>query len=237
MIYVISDIHGYPVEKIKALFQSVNFSENDYCYCLGDVIDRGTDGIEDLLWIMQQPNIEFIIGNHEAMMLSCDFLFNYITNESVENLDNQKMMLYMNWMFNGAETTLAGLKKLSYEERSGILEYIKAAKLYDGVTVGGRNFIFTHGGFANFDPDKPLRDYKPDELFWNRPKLTDRYYEDMTVVFGHTPTGFFEEAGTEWGKVLFTDTWIDIDCGASRGFAPALLRLDDMQVFYAESIQ
>ena len=233
-VYVISDIHGYPADKIKALFQSVNFGADDYCYCLGDVIDRGSDGIENLLWIMQQPNIKFILGNHESMLLSCEFLFNTVTNETVEQLDNRKMMLYMNWAFNGCEPTLAGLKALSYEERADIIDYLKEAPVYDSVTVSGKDFIFTHGGISNFSANKPLRAYSADELLWNRPQLSDRYFDDMTVVFGHTPTCYLDEAVQ--GKVLFTDTWIDIDCGAARGFAPALLRLDDMKAFYAQSI-
>ena len=32
-----------------------------------------------------------------------------------------------------------------------------------------------------------------------------------------------------------TDTWIDIDTGAAGGGAPMLLRLDDLQPFYAEA--
>ena len=36
------------------------------------------------------------------------------------------------------------------------------------------------------------------------------------------------------GKVLKTRTWIDIDVGAGQGLPPALLRLDDFEVFYGE---
>lgn len=36
------------------------------------------------------------------------------------------------------------------------------------------------------------------------------------------------------GKILFTDTWIDVDVGAGLGLPPAILRLDDMKTFYCE---
>ena len=53
--------------------------------------------------------------------------------------------------------------------------------------------------------------------------------EDMTIL-GHTPTGYrFGEAG----KMFRTETWIDIDTGAAGGGSPMLLRLDDLQAFYA----
>jgi serine/threonine protein phosphatase 1 len=40
MIYVISDLHGYPIEKLKKLLEKANFGEDDFLYILGDVIDR-----------------------------------------------------------------------------------------------------------------------------------------------------------------------------------------------------
>ena len=46
MIYVTSDLHGYPLEKFSDMLKSVNFSQNDILYILGDVIDRGKDGIK-----------------------------------------------------------------------------------------------------------------------------------------------------------------------------------------------
>lgn len=37
MIYVTSDIHGYPFEKFRKMLESVNFSADDFLYVLGDV--------------------------------------------------------------------------------------------------------------------------------------------------------------------------------------------------------
>ena len=42
--YAISDLHGYPVDKFKALLDKANFSDSDTLYRLGDVIDRSGDG-------------------------------------------------------------------------------------------------------------------------------------------------------------------------------------------------
>ena len=51
------------------------------------------------------------------------------------------------------------------------------------------------------------------------------------TVFGHTPTVSF---GKEYdGKIIKTDTWIDIDAGAGFGREPVLLRLEDMREFRA----
>ena len=37
------------------------------------------------------------------------------------------------------------------------------------------------------------------------------------------------------GKILKTRTWFDIDVGVGSGQPPVLLRLDDLQEFYAEA--
>lgn len=66
MIFACSDIHGN-FEVYKQVINKI--SENDKLYIIGDVIDRGSDGIKILLDIMQRDNVEFIIGNHEWMML------------------------------------------------------------------------------------------------------------------------------------------------------------------------
>ena len=87
MIYVISDLHGYPLEKFKMLLEKAEFSADDFLYILGDVIDRNGDGgVEMLLWLMEQDNIELLLGNHEAMLLSCSFVFDDITDAALIRL-------------------------------------------------------------------------------------------------------------------------------------------------------
>ena len=109
MIYVTSDLHGYPLKKIKDMLNRVGFSDDDFLFVLGDVIDRGEDGIKILKWMMSQSNMELIMGNHEAMMLSCEFLFDEITEESISDLTGSKLDLYLNWEQNGARPTINAL--------------------------------------------------------------------------------------------------------------------------------
>ena len=75
MIYVTSDLHGYPLADFQRLLKKAGFTHRDELIVLGDVIDRNGDGgIETLLWMTQQINVRMILGNHEAMMLACSFL-------------------------------------------------------------------------------------------------------------------------------------------------------------------
>ena len=44
MIHVISDLHGYPLEKFKMLLKKFRFCDDDELFILGDVVDRNGDG-------------------------------------------------------------------------------------------------------------------------------------------------------------------------------------------------
>lgn len=234
--YAISDLHGYPLEKFKALLEKVGFSDEDYLYILGDVIDRNGDGGVSLLtYMMQQPNFEFILGNHEQMLLSCDFLFDEISEESIQGFGSMRINLLNDYLMNGGGVTLKSLKRLrdtSEFNVHNVLDFLRDAPLIGADTVNGRDFLLVHAGFGGFEPEKKLSEYSDSDLLWARPTLETDYFDDVITVFGHTPTLFY---GDEYrGRVIKTRTWINIDTGASGGLPPALLRLDDLEVFYGE---
>lgn len=230
MTYVISDLHGYPIEKLKELLEKANFSENDRLYILGDVIDRNGDGgIGVLQWLIKQPNAELIMGNHEAMLLACDFIFENITDAFLEDFDEKKNKLLINYLFNGGGVTLRSLAKLDVEARYKIVDYLRSCPLYKEINVNGENYILVHAGLENFSPDKKISDYSANELIWTEPELNNEYYDDVHTVFGHTPTYLFDEKYN--GKIVKTRTWTCIDCGAASGNEPVLFRLDDKKEF------
>lgn len=229
MIYVISDLHGYPFNKFEELLQEAKFTDNDFLFVLGDVIDRGTDGIKYLQWFMLQNNAELILGNHEAMMLTCSFLFDEVDEDSIERLSVEELELLMNWQRNGASQTLESLHQMRPTERKYIIEYLIDAPLYEYLTVEGKDYLLTHSGLGHFENDKILSDYSYDDILWNRPSIGDRYFENITTIFGHTPTFCYGEKYK--GKIIKTDTWVNIDVGAGYGYAPIMLRLDDMVQF------
>ena len=226
-----SDLHGMSLSELKALLDKADFCENDFLYILGDVIDRrGDGGVGILRWLMTAPNAQFILGNHEAMLLSCSFLFEEITEESISELDEEKMSLLDTYTESGGEVTLEALRKLDRETVTDILDYLRDCPLYDTLTVNGRDFILVHGGLDEFDKNKKLTEYTSDEFLWAWPEYDDEYFEDITTVFGHTPTLFY---GKEFkGKILHRPTWIDVDIGSVYGNGTAMLRLDDMKEFY-----
>lgn len=230
MIYVISDLHGYPHKKLLALLNKAGFSKSDFLYILGDVIDRNGDGgVETLQWLMYQTNVQLILGNHEAMLLANSFVFDEITEDNLNTLTAEKIDMLTRYQLDGGDVTLKTMQKLPKETQQDILDHLRDCPLYETITIGGSSYILVHSGLDNFAPDKRIEDYTAEELLWAWPELTDVYYKDTMTVFGHTPTIAF---GDEFeGKIIKTATWIDIDMGAGFGREPVLLRLDDMKEF------
>ena len=107
MIYVISDLHGYPHDKFLDLLDRAGFGNNDFLYILGDVVDRNGDGgVETLAWLMYRLNVQLILGNHEAMLLACSFVFDEITEGSLEALTDEKLDMLKRYQYDGGNITL-----------------------------------------------------------------------------------------------------------------------------------
>ena len=238
MIYVTSDLHGYPLDSFLRLLESSGFGDSDCLYVLGDVIDRNGDGgVAMLRWMMNRPNVVFLMGNHEDMLLDCEFLFDEVQDDDLSHLSMQHLRLLLHWIRNGADPTIQSLRELRKkdpEELAKLLAYMRNAPLYLSVSTCGRDFLLVHSGFENFSPERELSDYSKDELLWHRPPQDESYFQDTMTILGHTPTGYM--FGTA-GKMYMTDTWIDIDVGAAGGRPPMILRLDDLKEFYVDGEQ
>ena len=68
MRYVISDIHG-EYHLFLDLLDKIKFSATDEMIVCGDIIDKGEHSVKLLQYIMSQPNIRCILGNHEYAFL------------------------------------------------------------------------------------------------------------------------------------------------------------------------
>ena len=234
MTYVISDLHGYPIEKLKMLLDKAGFSKDDFLYILGDVIDRNGDGGVGILeWLLTESNTQLILGNHEAMLLSCEFVFDEITEDSINEFDGEKIELLTNYQLNGGDITLKSLSKLNKESPeviADILDYLHDCPLYEAITASGKDYFLCHSGIDEFEKGKKIGDYPADAFIWAWPEIGDDYFDDIITVFGHTPTMNYGEQYRN--KIIKTRTWIDIDMGAADGITePILLCLDNMKEY------
>lgn len=72
-LFVVSDVHGYRDDLVQALDRA-GFSGGDELWVLGDLLDRGPDGIGviDLVMSLQREapdRVHVLMGNHEALAL------------------------------------------------------------------------------------------------------------------------------------------------------------------------
>lgn len=132
--YVCSDIHGQ-YDLYARMFEEIQFSDNDHLYIIGDMIDRGPDGIRILQDAASRHNVTCLIGNHEHMM------WDYI---------NRRMFLQGNiWLHpsNGGRQTLSALQKLTPDEKKSVKEFLSELYLQVEITVEGTTFLLSHSSF------------------------------------------------------------------------------------------
>ena len=223
MTYVISDIHGCYDKYIKML-DLIALSDKDTLYVLGDVIDRGPDGIKILFDMMNRKNVISIIGNHESMALG---IMRTSSNGYADTYDTNA---YITWMYNGGSPTFDAFMSLNAAQRREIRNYIDSFMIYATVTVGGRNFHLSHT-LPEYDPDRDIHDVTYLEFIWGEPDYDTVYDENTLFVTGHTPTGFIDPEYES--KIYMKNNHIAIDCGAvfDNGRL-GCIRLDDLNEFY-----
>ncbi len=236
MLWATSDLHGYDLSAFQRFLKSSGFQTGDHLYIIGDVIDRNGDGgVEMLEWILNTDWVTLIMGNHEAMMLECSFLFaRPMSMEELGELDPEQEAQLMRWFQNGSAVTIDSLMNMRLNRPrmfERIQDMVREAPLYMEVETEERKLFLVHGGLDRFSPDRAPDSYSLRELVWTRPEVTDRYWEDRLVILGHTPTRYYGEHG----QMFRTDTWLDIDTGAAGGGHPMLLRLDDLKPFYVDN--
>ena len=234
MTYVMSDVHGC-YRQYRAMLEEIRFCSEDTLYLLGDLIDRGDDGIQILRDAMGRPNVIPILGNHELTAAVClPWLMEKVTEQSLNDLGEEQIAALREWIVNGGGPTLRELKGLSQEEREEILEYLREMELYAEVVVEGKTFVLTHAGLKGFAPEKPLDAYALTDFLFDRPSLGRAYFPDKLLVFGHTPTRVLRQQAGEplSDRILRWGNQIAIDCGCCFGGKLGCLCLETMEEFY-----
>lgn len=216
MIYVMSDIHGRK-DRFDDIMKQINLKDEDTLYILGDIIDRNPYGIALLKYAMETPNIKMLLGNHELMMY-----------ETMRYKGNKFL-----WYSNGGEITHERWKKYRIATREKMLDYIYGLPLMLDIEVNNKKYRIVHGRSP-----KPKQEYYMSKekirniAVWDRVMPGDTGPEEMTVIFGHTPTIFYQP--DEPPRIWYGQNLIGIDCGAAYiDGRLACLRLDDMKEFYS----
>lgn len=236
MRYIIADIHGC-YEEYRELLEKIHFSKEDELYILGDAMDRGPEPIKVIRDMMMRPNVIYILGNHDFVML---YIMKKLTVEITENnfenhLSGDDLWDYTLWVQDGGEMTAKQFASLSREEQQDILEYLEDASVYEILEDKGRRFILAHAGLGNFNEDKELDEYDFADFIFERPDYNKRYYQDENtyVVTGHTPTVYINH--DRKADVYQGNGHIAIDCGCVFGGKLAAYCIETGEINYVES--
>ena len=183
MHYVCSDIHGQ-FQLYRKMLTELPLRDEDTLFILGDMIDRGPDGICILQDMMKHKNIIPFIGNHEWKMLE------YLNNGPYAHL----------WFLsnNGGQITYETFKKLSKQEQNDIITYLENAYLQLKITINNENYMLSHTFMIKSDPlhTIKLKDAPPEEVMdcvWKSPYRSREYawpseYDDGNIhIIGHVP--------------------------------------------------
>ena len=231
MIYVMSDLHGC-YDKYTQMLDKISFSNKDTLYILGDVIDRGHDGIKILMDMMLRTNVIPVLGNHEIVAYKVLKKLNIeITEDNYDNyLDEETLGMYQEWLLNGGNPTIKQFQTLTPEQKEVIIEYLEEFSLYESVRIANREFVLVHAGINNFDTSRALDKYSPEDFLFGKCNYNEVYYHDKFLVSGHTPTFTIKEELK--GKILIENNHIAIDCGVVYGEKLGCICLNNLKTFY-----
>lgn len=234
MKYVMSDIHGN-LKNWNSIMKQIKLKDDDDLYILGDAIDGHPNGIKILRQIMKMKNVHMLLGNHELMMLNA-IGYPYDIDENIINYDDAVAL----WYYNRGKVTHKQFMALTPSERWNIISFLRTLPLNISTEIDGQKFKLCHATIEElYDAVELTHDYsKASFCTWNRsitPVLSE--LEDWKIVFGHTPTIYFNK--TTPLEIYKNGSIIGIDCGSgfskkSSGGRLACVRLDDMAEFYSK---
>lgn len=208
--YCCSDLHGqYEIfTRIKKIMK-----EDDVCYILGDVVDRGEGSIKILMEVMCDRRFKMLRGNHEQLML-----------DALEEND------YYFWYSNGGDVTHMELSTYSPMVESQIISFLRKLPYH----FEYENKILTHAGFNFLMEDLVLNGQLRDTIMWDRSHIdsVSQSKRGKIQVHGHTPCQSIKEGHDK--MLQYHPQKYCIDTGCCFGFNACLLDLDTLTPIYID---
>lgn len=160
--YVLSDIHGHK-SAFDEMLNLIDFTDEDELYVLGDIIDKGDESGEMLVWAVEKApdNVHFMLGNHEDMAYSA----------LKESNGSFWFPRECPWEKNDGYATLRQLSHVLGDEIGGeksenwvhekLFPWIDSLDVYKVLDVGEKKFMLVHAGF-----DPWMFENVPDDEKW-----------------------------------------------------------------------
>ncbi|HLP51892.1 MAG TPA: metallophosphoesterase [Chitinophagales bacterium] len=177
MIFIVGDIHG-EITKLKLLVKNVlTLDTYPQFVFIGDYIDKGENSKETLdylTWLNQEYACTFLTGNHEYLwqtlqpndMAGMEYLLKYGGKATMKSFD----------------ASFGETQKRMLDEYAGFFSSLKYYWTKD-------KYVAVHSGIKPADYQIPLEAINPQDFLFNRYdflKQDQYYFENRTVIFGHT---------------------------------------------------
>lgn len=219
MKYLISDIHGNYVDFLRILSKVEFDEENDHLIIMGDILDRGPDGIRLIEYVrpfIEKGCMELLMGNHEI------FAIMYLKGE----LDRGK------WSAFGGESTIQKIEKMDEAEKGELLNYLENLSYYAEINspyfgdtvvthtgIDADNYIYNYDGTINITQSikqavkNNLYNYIVGTDLHNIP-VGDKRKFDKYMIVGHTPCYRLND---DMSNIFYRSKYyMDIDAGAGH---------------------
>lgn len=203
-IIVISDIHGN-LRYFQMLLKKIRFTENDYLVIDGDFLEKGTDSIEMLRYVMKlkaQGNVYPLLGN-------CDSWYNAL---SYGREGDRHLLHYFQFRKSGllyemlqAEgicpeecdcfSRYADFLKEKYREEFAFLSSLPYA-------IETEYYTFVHAGM---DSGKSLEKHSVDEVSKRDAFLNEGSGFSKWVITGHWPVMLYSENIVTANPIILRD--------------------------------
>lgn len=219
MLYLISDVHG-ELHDFKKMLKKIRFDrEKDNLIIMGDIFDRGSNGINLLEFVapyLLDHSMELLLGNHEL------FARMFIKG----TLDEKT------WTMFGGGNTLKQIKKMSAANQKTLLDFLEGLPYYAEISsrfLG--NIIVTHTGIdrnnyvinadGTISVKKSIEKAVQNNLYnfmigtdLHHIPVTDKEKLDAYLIVGHVPCNRLNI--DQSNKFYRTDYYMCIDAGAGH---------------------
>ena len=231
MIYAVSDIHGC-LEKYEQLLEKIGFGPEDTLYVLGDVVDRGEDGMKILADLADRRNVVFIRGNHDE---SAWLILTKVLGKNGEIILPQASDALGAWLEDGGLPSMKQFfLELSEEKREKVLDYIENGLNYCLLELNGKKYLLAHSipEIEDFEKQGGTDGLDAMDFTFNETDYDVVYDPDVIMVSGHTPTLLIDKKSR--GKIWKGNNHIAIDCGTFFDNPLGCICLDTGEEFYSE---
>lgn len=230
--FVVSDLHGRPVEELLQALKEKGFDEKNSEHNIisaGDMFDRGHHNIELLEFFMnyyKKGRAILLWGNH-------DFILKDLIDAHYNNDEATIWVYNKNWIMNGTMTTAVEfLKHLNQYniDRGAQWQSFKALKQFELLNkyfsalnpfVSLGDYLVCHSGCTNFNHNASLDEIK--EETWNITDKEKQYsgvknvsfqkHGHKKVVFGHYHVTNYHDSHDiyEDENMVAIDSWKQIN--------------------------